>query len=154
MRTILLSFKADVYKKVISGEKIYEHRKVFPNEPIKAYLYVSNPVKSITGVMYLNNRVEIENWKSIYSYDKAASKRTDDFLRCYKYAMQITKFEETSAILLNQLRIDVPGFVVPQMYYFIDDTPLKGYLEKHLRFTGKVISHDFIDIKSEQICKS
>ena len=154
MRTILLSFKADVYKKVISGEKIYEHRKVFPKEPIKAYLYVSNPVKSITGVMYLNNRVEIENWKSIYSYDKAASKRIDDFLRCYKYAMQITKFEETSAILLNQLRIDVPGFVVPQMYYFIDDTPLKGYLEKHLRFTGKVISHDFIDIKSEQICKS
>lgn len=154
MRTMLLSFKADVYKKVISGEKIYEHRKVFPNEPIKAYLYVSNPVKSITGVMYLNNRVEIENWKSIYSYDKAVSKRIDDFLRCYKYAIQITKFEETSAILLNQLRIDVPGFVVPQMYYFIDDTPLKGYLEKHLRFTGKVISHDFIDIKSEQICKS
>ena len=34
MRTMLLSFKADVYKRVLSGEKIYEHRKVFPNEPI------------------------------------------------------------------------------------------------------------------------
>lgn len=154
MRTMLLSFKADVYKKVISGEKIYEHRKVFPNEPVKAYLYVSNPVKSITGVMYLNNRVEIENWKSIYSYDKASLERIGDYLEHHKYAMQITKFEEINAISLNQLRIDVPGFVVPQMYYFIDDSPLKGYLEKHLRFTGKVISHDFIDIKSEQICKS
>ena len=37
MRTMLLSFKADVYQKVITGEKIYEHRKVFPDEPIKAY---------------------------------------------------------------------------------------------------------------------
>ena len=74
MRIMLLSFKADVYKKVIFGEKIYEHRKVFPNEPMKVQLYVSNPVKSITGVMYFNNRVEIENWKSIYSYDKATLK--------------------------------------------------------------------------------
>lgn len=47
MRTMLLSFKANVYKKVITGEKIYEHRKVFPNESIKAYLYVSTPIKSI-----------------------------------------------------------------------------------------------------------
>ncbi len=27
MRTILLSFKANVYQKVITGEKIYEHRR-------------------------------------------------------------------------------------------------------------------------------
>ena len=44
MRTMLLSFKADVYKRVITGEKIYEHRKVFPDEPVLAYLYVSDVV--------------------------------------------------------------------------------------------------------------
>ena len=154
MRTMLLSFKADVYKKVLSGEKIYEHRKVFPNEPIKAYLYVSNPIKAITGVMYLNNRTEIENWKDIYSYDKEAVERIEDYLEHHKYAVQITKFEETNAISLSQLRIDVPGFVVPQMYYFIDDSHLKEYLEHNLEFTGKVISHDFSAIESEQICKS
>lgn len=56
MRKMLLSFKADVYEKVLSGEKIFEHRKVFPNEPVKAYLYVSNPKKAITGIMYLENK--------------------------------------------------------------------------------------------------
>ena len=44
MRTMLLSFKADVYKRVITEEKIYEHRKVFPDEPVLAYLYVSDVV--------------------------------------------------------------------------------------------------------------
>lgn len=58
MRKMLLSFKADVYKKVLSGEKTYEHRKVFLNEPIEAYLYVSAPVKAIVGIMHLDNRID------------------------------------------------------------------------------------------------
>ena len=62
MRTMLLSFKADVYKRVLSGEKIYEHRKVFPNEPILAYLYVSSPVQVITGKMVLGNKRKIEDF--------------------------------------------------------------------------------------------
>lgn len=41
MRTMLLSLREDVYKRVLSGEKIYEHRKVFPDEPVKAYIYMS-----------------------------------------------------------------------------------------------------------------
>ena len=61
MRTMLLSFKADVFDRVVSGEKIYEHRKVFPDEHIEAYLYVSTPRKVITGIMHLSNRVEIKN---------------------------------------------------------------------------------------------
>lgn len=154
MRTMLLSFKADVYKKVISGEKIFEHRKVFPNEPIKAYLYVSNPVKAITGIMYLEHRVEIESWKNSYAYDEAAIKKIDGYLEHHKYAMEIKEFHETSEIPLNQLRNDIPDFVVPQMYYFIDDSPLLKYLEKELQPTGKIIVHDFLDIKSSQICKS
>lgn len=96
---------------------------MFPNEPIRAYLYLSNPVKAITGVMYLYNRMEIKNWKDIYFYIKEAVERIDDYLEHHK-------FEETNAISLRRLRINVPGFVVPQMYYFIDDSHLKEYLEK------------------------
>lgn len=66
MRTMLLSFKADVYKRVITGEKIYEHRKVFPDEPVLAYLYVSAPVKAIVGMMRLENKTSIESWKIKY----------------------------------------------------------------------------------------
>lgn len=153
MRTMLLSFKADVYKKVVTGEKIYEHRKVFPDEPIRAYLYVSAPIKAIVGIMHLDNRTAIEGWKEKYSYDEKAIVRIMSYLQHHKYAMEITDFQDTNKISLEQLRIDLPEFVVPQMYYFIDDTPLLRYLEKNIVPCGEKISHDFSQITSEQICK-
>ena len=41
LRKMLLSFKPEVYEKIKSGEKIFEHRRNFPDEPIMAYMYVS-----------------------------------------------------------------------------------------------------------------
>ncbi len=154
MRTMLLSFKADVYKRVITGEKIYEHRKVFPDEPVLAYLYVSAPVKAIVGMMRLENKTSIENWKIKYSYDPDAVSRIDAYLEDYKYAMEITEFQETNSIALEELRVDLPGFVVPQMYYYIDDSELLNYLEVNLKPIGKKIVHDFSDISSDLICKN
>ena len=153
MRTMLLSFKADVYKKVITGEKIYEHRKVFPDEPIKAYLYVSSPIKSVVGIMHLNNKTAIEDWKEKYSYDENAIERITKYLQHYKYAMEISDFQDTNKIPLEKLRSVLPGFVVPHMYYFIDDTPLLNYLEQNLVPCGERIVHDFSNIGSKQICK-
>lgn len=153
MRTMLLSFKAVVFQKVLTGEKIYEHRKVFPNEPVKAYLYVSSPVKAICGVMYLNNKTPIAEWKTKYSEDVAAQKRIDEYLLHYKYAMEISRFDGTNAISLETLRQDIPGFVVPQMYYYIDNSELLRYLEKSLIFDGLVITHNFDNITSDLICK-
>ena len=154
MRTMLLSFKADVYKRVITGEKIYEHRKVFPDEPVLAYLYVSAPVKAIVGMMRLENKTSIENWKIKYSYDLDAVSRIDAYLEDYKYAMEITEFQETNSISLEKLREDLPGFVVPQMYYYIDDSKLLNYLEVNLKPIGEKIVHDFSNISSKLICKN
>ena len=152
MRTMLLSFKADVYERVISGEKIYEHRKVFPNEPVLAYLYVSAPVKAITGIMYLNNKQYLSEWKDKFSFDKDALKRINEYLKTQNVAMEISEFHETSKIQLSTLRKDLSKFIVPQMYYFIDDTPLLDYLHDNLIETGYIIKHDFSNITSEQIC--
>lgn len=116
---MLLSFKADVFERVKSGEKIYEHRRVFPDEPVKAYLYISTPVKAIVGIMRLDNRVQIESWKKKYSYDEATLSRIDNYLSKHTVAMEITEFQMTNAISLEKLRNDLPGFVVPQMYYYI-----------------------------------
>lgn len=149
---MLLSFKSDVYKRVLSGEKIYEHRSVFPNELVEAYLYVSSPIKSIVGIMHLDNKIYIETWKEKYSYDLQAVKRIDEYLKHHKVAMEIIDFQNTNMISLEQLRKDVPGFVVPQMYYFIDGSPLHEYLKKNLVPEGKLIQHDFIDIPSNLIC--
>lgn len=154
MRTMLLSFKADVYNRVISGEKIYEHRKVFPDEPVLAYLYISAPVKAISGIMKLENKTSIESWKEKYSYDIDAVSRINSYLEHHKYAMEITEFQETNSITLEKLRVDLPGFVVPQMYYYIDDSKLLNYLEKNLKPMGKKIVHDFSNISSDLICKN
>ena len=153
MRTMLLSFKADVYERVVAGEKIYEHRRVFPDDPIEAYLYVSAPKKVITGIMRLSHKVEIESWKALYSYDKAALARIEEYLKHHKYAMQIDDFQPTTEIPLSKLRIDLPGFTVPQMYYFIDGSDLHSYLRSNLHKTGQRIIHEFDTVDSSQICK-
>lgn len=153
MRTMLLSFKADVFDRVVSGEKIYEHRRVFPTDSIEAYLYVSAPKKVITGIMHLSHKVEIENWKTLYSHDKATLARIEEYLKHHKYAMQIDDFQPTTEISLSKLRDDVPGFTVPQMYYFIDGTDLHSYLKNNLHKKGSKIIHKFDAIDSSQICK-
>lgn len=51
MRKMLLSFKPEVYEKIKSGKKKFEHRRNFPDEPIMAYMYVSAPIKAIKGIV-------------------------------------------------------------------------------------------------------
>lgn len=152
MRKMLLSFKPDVYKRLASGEKIYEHRKVFPNEPIEAYLYVSAPVKAIAGIIHLNNRVCISDWLEKYSYDPQAVDRISKYMKTSKYAMEISDFQDTTRIPLEQLRYDLSRFVVPQMYYFIDDE-LNTYIQSNITPVGEKIIHSFENITSDQICK-
>lgn len=154
MRTMLISFKPDVYLKIVSGEKIYEHRKVFPDEPVKAYIYVSSPVKAISGIIYLNNRTSLHQWKQKYKYDLECVKRIDKYLLKYNYAMEINKFERTNSITLGQLRKDLDRFVVPQMYYYIENTELLAYLEEKLEADGFFIQHKYDNIQSSMICKS
>ncbi|NCC15737.1 MAG: hypothetical protein EOM28_05230 [Clostridia bacterium] len=154
MRTMLLSLRADVYQKVLSGEKIYEHRKVFPDEMIKAYIYVSKPIKSICGIMFLSNKTPLPDWKEKYKDDNEAVKRIEAYLPQYKFGMEINRFENTNAIPLEILRQDLSKFIVPQMYYFIDNSELLNYLEKNLIPDGTVITHTYDKISSEMICKS
>lgn len=150
---MLLSFKADVFERVLSGDKKYEHRNIFPNEPIEAYLYVSSPIKSITGIMHLTNKIDMEVWKDKYSYDLDAVKRIELYIKQHRYAMEITDFQSTNRIPLQKLRNDIPGFVVPQMYYYIDDSQLLSYLQSNLIPIGDRIKHDFTNISSNEICK-
>ena len=110
---MLLSFKADVFERVKSGEKIYEHRRVFPDEPVKAYLYVSTPVKSIVGIMRLENKVKIESWKEKYSYDQATVTRIENYLNKHTVAMEIAEFQMTNAYIpVNKQALKMTGDVL------------------------------------------
>lgn len=154
MRYMLLSFKASVFNRVISGEKIFEHRRNFPDEEVIAYLYVGKPIQSIVGVMHLNNRVCLSEWKNKYSYDKDACLRIDDYLKHYRYVMQIQKYQHTNMIPLAKLKQDLPSFSIPYMYYYIEGTPLLEYLEKNIVPEVGELVHNFDTINSSQICNS
>lgn len=153
MRTMLLSFKPKVYEKILNGEKIFEHRRHFPDEPILAYMYVSKPIRAIKGIVYLNNRHILTDWEYEYSYDSAALKRIKEYKKSYQYAMEIIEFQETSEISLYDLKRDNVSFVVPQSYIYLDNRPeLLKYIQSHLNINGKNIKHDFSNILSTQIC--
>ena len=63
MRIMLLSFKPSVYNKLLSGIKIYEHRKVFPDEPIKAYLYAVIQYVLLQELFILGKEIQLKNGK-------------------------------------------------------------------------------------------
>lgn len=153
MRKMLLSFKPNVYKKIYEGVKIFEHRRNFPNEPIMAYMYVSKPVRAITGIVYLSNRHELIDWERQFSYDSQALQRIEDYKKSYRYAMEIVEFQETNKISLDGLKRDLPNFVVPQSYIYLDNnTELLKYIDEKIVEQGKNIKHDFSIVTSNQIC--
>lgn len=152
MRTMLLSFKPEVFERVVSGQKIFEHRKVFPEGEIMAYLYVSSPVQAIQGIMYLNNKVNLIDWKEHYKNDVEVIERIDQYMKDYKCIMQISKFQNTTSIPLEVLRKERERFIVPQMYYYLDGTDLLKYIQENLEYVGQPIEHDFSCISPNQIC--
>ncbi|RGF13154.1 hypothetical protein DW187_00485 [Ruminococcus sp. AM16-34] len=152
MRKILLSFKPEVYEKIKSGEKIFEHRRNFPDEPIMAYMYESAPVKAITGIVYLGKRHLLSDWREEFKNDRDAVARIEKYQESYRYAMEIDEFQETTEIPLEDLRRAVPRFVAPQMYIYLDGTELLEYIDKHIKMGTVNLSHTFNEVVSEQVC--
>lgn len=154
MRKMLLSFRPDVYEKIKSGVKIFEHRRNFPDEPIMAYMYVSSPMKAITGVVYLGKRHCLSDWLEYYKEDSNAVTRIKEYMETYhyRYAMEIDSFQETSQISLDDLRENIPGFVAPQMYIYLDGTELLEYIESNLKMTDLQVEHSFERIEACQVC--
>lgn len=136
MRKMLLSFKPEVYEKIKSGKKKFEHRRNFPDEPIMAYMYVSAPIKAIKGIVYLGKRHLLSDWREEFKNDKAAVVRIEKYQELYRYAMEINEFQETTEISLGALRRDVSGFVAPQMYIYLDGTELLDYIENACHYTA------------------
>lgn len=117
-----------------------------------AYMYVSSPVKAVTGIVYLGKRHLLSNWREEFKNDKDAVARIEKYQESYRYAMEIDEFQETTEISLDDLRHAVPGFVAPQMYIYLDGTELLEYINKHIKIQKVHLIHSFNRIASEQIC--
>lgn len=85
--------------------------------------------------------------------DREAVKRISDFMKSANYAMEILEFTETTKISLADLREANIDFVVPQMYYYIDNKPVLKFFEDKLTITGRTIQHTFDIITSDIVCR-
>lgn len=151
MKTMLISFEADWFKRLEAGHLFYEYRKNFPAEPMAAYFYVSSPAKYISGYAEFGNRESLSSWLDKYKDAPAAVERINDYLTDCRYAIPILKFQPTNRIPLTELK-KVPGFVVPRMYYFLEDSPLLDYLRENLHPTAAPIIKDFSGLTENDIC--
>lgn len=153
MSTILISFEPYWFDFLEKGIKKFEYRKHFPKDKVTAYFYVSNPVKAITGIAEFDYRQNLSDWKNIYKdRPNTVQKRIDEFLMDCTYAVPVLKFQPTNKISLNTLRTEVPSFVVPRMYYYIDNTELLTYLNKNLKPSCQALHHSFEIMDDDDIC--
>ena len=58
----------------------------------------------------------------------------------------------STQISLDDLRENVPGFVAPQMYIYLDGTELLEYIESNLKMIDLKVEHSFERIETCQIC--
>jgi len=152
METILLSFEASWFTKLASGKVKYEYRKHFPKGPTRVYFYVSHPVKAVIGFADMGKRESLTDWMEIYGdRSEAVRKRIVSYAEDCRYAIPILKFQKTTPITLAQLRADIPGFVVPRMYYYLDGE-LLHYLERNCVPDGGSIEFSFDVLDDQDIC--
>ena len=66
--------------------------------------------------------------------------------------MPVIKFQMTNLISLKKLKNDIPKFMVPRMYYYLDGTELLDYLNQNLHTVGAPIINDFENFIDVDIC--
>lgn len=154
MKTMLLSIKPEWFNKIMDGSKIFEYRRTFPDEEIRAYMYVSTPMKQIVGKVHFGRRIDIHTWKEQYQAYAEVCERIEDFLTRHTYAMPVLSYQMTNAIDLLTLRQFDPKFVCPQMYYYLDKYPkLFEFIKNNATDIDVKKINSFADISKEDICK-
>ena len=89
MRTILLSFDEKWYPALRNGDKIFEHRKKFCDEEVRAFLYLGKPRQQIVAEIGLSRRELLSDWLLQYQDDRDVVARIRDFMQRNKFAMKV-----------------------------------------------------------------
>jgi hypothetical protein len=148
----LMSFWPQVYNKILDGEKLLEYRRVFPKNCKCAFMYISTPVKAISGIIYFDDILHLDNL--IGQFDEQTETRINNYLDKYHYAGTIKAIQKINPITLDELRNGVPNFTVPQSYLYIDNYPaLKDFIFKNLILDGDIITNNLEDILPDKLCK-
>ena len=153
VRTILLSFNEKWYPVLRSGDKIFEHRRKFCNEEVRAFLYLGKPRQQIVAEVGLSKRELLEDWLLQYQDDKEVSCRIQDFLKRNKFAMKVMWFKEIEPINIIELQKQFPELKIPISFHFLDKKlDVLKWLDDNKKYTGYQIENDFSTICKDDIC--
>lgn len=153
MRTILLSFDEKWYPVLKSGEKIYEHRKKFCDEEVRAYLYLGKPRQQIVAEIGLSKRESLESWLMLYKNDISVVNRIKSFMERNKYAMKVLWFKEIEPISIKKIQEIYPELKIPISFHFLDKKPtILKWIDNNKKYTGYQYENDFSNVRKEDIC--
>ena len=139
-----------------TGEKIYEYRKRFlKGEEVLAYLYLSRPVSGISGIIKLSPAIELKKWEDIYKKEIDILHRIENYQnRGNRFVMRVLSYQETNVIPKEMLEKEMGKFIVPQGFYYLDDTPLLRVLEEKIKIGSLEYNSDIKFFDKTQICRN
>lgn len=154
MRTILLSFNEKWYPALRDGIKIYEHRKRFCNERIRAFLYIGKPKQEIVAEICLDKRENLSDWLCIYQNDIEACRRIKEYMKRNNYAMKVLWLKEIEPIGLKEIQSIFPQVTAPLSFHDLDrKKEVLSWLDARKKYTGYEMYNDFSKITSSDICR-
>lgn len=149
MSTILLSFDYDVFKKLERGKKAIEYRVHFPKDEVTAYFYVCRPIQAISGIAHFDNRIQLDEFIQKYAHNKDAMKILEEMKIDCNFAVPLKLFTPTNYLSLSEVKTVFPDFLIPRMYYFLDNKPeLFEFLKTNIKPSGDTITFDLSKIYS------
>ena len=152
----IMSFRPEIYDKIIDQIKLIEYRRCFPKNCNMAYMYVSRSIKAICGIIYFGNLHSLYDWQNEFREFSEVQHRINDYLENenYRYGAEISAIQKIKPITLDELRKNVPNFAAPQSYMFVDNNQsLKQYIEKNIKHIGPLIKNDLTEIYPQHICQ-
>ncbi|MBP2621960.1 hypothetical protein ACVRXQ_02960 [Streptococcus panodentis] len=128
MNEIILSFKPEFFRALLTGKKHFEYRARIPDEETIAYLYLSAPAKMIVGKMVLGKRNNIQDFLDKRRLKSSSCSNLEQHLNeGAKYFSSIHSLSLLDKpVLLEQAKQLSPTFHPPQGYTYI-----KNYRELH-----------------------
>ncbi|MFC2550250.1 MAG: hypothetical protein ACFNW2_02890 [Streptococcus sanguinis] len=140
MNEIILSFKPEFFKALLTGKKHFEYRSRIPEKETVAYLYLSSPAKMIVGKMILGQRNNIQNFLENSDLENSSRPYLENHLQeGAKYFSPIYSLSLLdSPISLKQAKELSPRFNAPQGYSYVTNIKnciifLKTLYFQHLR---------------------
>lgn len=123
--TLLISIHKIYVKQILSGKKVIEYRKKFFNDPFQAFVYTTGKnggiemfikcdapiIDNAHKLATIGETIQHDNYGDIFDYFK--KKNTG-------YIIPIIEVYQFKKVDLQYLRTELPSFVVPQKYLFLD----------------------------------